>query len=119
MRDPIYAIEKEQGYAVLCLILEFVLAEENEEIKVAFSSLLNEGYANIILDLGKTTYISSLVIASFVFMHKTLKDAGGHLIFCQLNNKVKELLSITNLDRVFEIASDRNEAVARILGKDR
>jgi anti-anti-sigma regulatory factor len=50
-------------------------------------------------------------------MLKRAKEAGGNLIFCGINEKVKEVLAMTNLDKVFDIAGDRQEAIKRLTKK--
>ena len=112
--ENLYRIEKQDGIAIMVLIITTILTDDNDILKDGFSALLNEGYKDIILDLSKTEYISSLVLASFVFMLKKIKEAGGNLVFCCINNKIKEILAITNLDKVFDIAADRQEAINRL-----
>jgi len=112
--SEIYNIEKLEGYVVMTLMLDSILWDDNEHLKKAFTALLDEGNKNIVLDLTNTTYISSVVLASFVFMLKRAKEAGGNLVFCNINKKVKEVLSMTNLDKIFDIAADRPEAIKQL-----
>jgi anti-sigma B factor antagonist len=115
--EELYKIEKQDGIAIMNLIIANILTDDNDSLKNGFSSLLDEGYKNIILDLSKTEYISSLVLASFVFMLKKVKESGGNIIFCCINKKIKEILTITNLDKIFDIANDRQEAIKRLSKK--
>jgi anti-sigma B factor antagonist len=117
MDDSICKIEKEGGAAILNLVLDSILWEDSEELNKAFASLLNEGNKKIILDLSNTKYISSLILASFVVMLKRTKEAAGNLIICGLQGKAREIFSITNLDKVFDIAADRQEAIRQLAGK--
>jgi len=117
MGNSIYHVEKQEGFAIMTLMLDTILLDDNEQLKEAFTALLDEGNKNIILDLSKTTYISSIVLASFVFMLKRAKEAGGNLILCSINDKVKEVLAMTNLDKVFDITTDRQEAINQLTKK--
>ena len=116
MDENVCAVEKKDGVAIMSLAFDSILVDDNEKVKSTFLSLISEGSTSVILDLTKTTYISSVVLASFVFMLKKAKEAGGNLILCGINSRVQEVLSMTNLDQVFDIAKDRDEAMAR-LGK--
>ena len=109
-----YTVEKKNDVAVLTLMLNAVTSEDNEDIKKVFTGLLDEGIKNIILDLSKTTFISSLVIASFVYMLKKAKEAGGNLMLSNVKDKVKEVLNITNLNKVFDIYETKEEALRKI-----
>ena len=115
MDESILKLEKQGNVAILALTLDSVLWDDNEQLKRIYAGLLQEGTKSIILDLSKTGYVSSIVLASFVYMFKMAKDAGGTMVLCGLNSKVKELLSMTNLDKVLDLAADRHEALARLL----
>ena len=98
----------------MSLSFDSILWDDTEKVKNTFLSLINEGINSIVLDLTNTTYISSVVLASFVFMLKKAKDAGGNLILCGINPRVDEVLKMTNLDQVFEIVKDRQEAMGKL-----
>jgi anti-anti-sigma factor len=115
--EELYKIEKHGSAVIMGLAVTTVLMDDNDILKDGFISLLDEGNKNIVVDLAKTEYISSLVLASFVFMFKKAKDAGGNLVFCNINNKIMEILKATSLDKVFELAKDRDDAIARLSGK--
>jgi anti-anti-sigma factor len=115
--DNLYKVEKQGSITIVNLVIGTILTDDNDVLKDGLTSLLDEGSRNIILDLSNTTYISSLVLASFVFIAKKVKEAGGNLVFCAANNKIKEILTVTNLDKVFDIAADRQEAVKRLSGR--
>jgi anti-anti-sigma factor len=114
MDEAICKIDKHDGYVIMALTIDSVLVDENEDIKKAFTDLLDAGNKNIILDLAQTFYISSLVLASLVFMQKRALGAGGKLLICNINPRVKEILEVTNLDKVFDIAGDSKDAVGRL-----
>ncbi len=117
MDTGIYRVEKEKDITILTLILDNITMYQNEELQEAFTKLLDEGTKNIVLDLSKTDFISSIVIASLVFMLKRAREAGGDIVLCGVGIKVRKVLAITNLDRVFDIYQDRKEAVGKLAEK--
>jgi len=117
MDNTVCSVEKKDGIVIITLILDNILWNDNEQLKKTFTTLLDEGSKNIILDLSKTTYISSVVLASFVFMLKRAKEAGGNVVFCGIHKKVNEVLNMTNLDKIFDIAADRQEAIKQLTKK--
>lgn len=114
MAESICKIEKQGEIAILNLTLDSILWEDSDQLNEAFTSLLQEGNNKIILDLTNTRYISSLIIASFVVMLKRTKEKGGSLIICGPTGKVREIFSITNLDKVFDITATREEAINKL-----
>jgi anti-sigma B factor antagonist len=111
MSDLIYRVEKDEDLIILTLMLDNVLLDENEELKETFTGFIEEGAKKIVLDLSETSFISSIVLASLVFMLKRAKEAGGDLVISGVKGKVAEVLRITNLDKVFEIFADSKEAI--------
>ena len=97
------------GLVIMTLIISSITHDDSIQLKKAFASLLEEGSKNIILDLSNTFYVSSIVLASLVFMQKSAKEAGGNLVICGVNDRVREVLEMANLDKVLDIVTDRQE----------
>ncbi|MCM8780946.1 MAG: STAS domain-containing protein [Candidatus Omnitrophica bacterium] len=116
MENVVCKVEKQANLVIMTLMLDNLLWDDNIELKKLYNSLLDEGNKNIILDLSNTSYVSSVVLASFVYMLKRAKEAGGNLILCSINPKVQEVLGLTNLDKVFDITSNRQEAISKLGG---
>ena len=114
MNDLIFRVEKEEGVTVLTLMLDSVTMDENEELKKVFTDLLDKGTKDIILDLSETSFMSSIVLASLVFMLKRIKEAAGNLVLSGVKDKVEEVLNITNLNKVFTIYQNRQEAINKL-----
>jgi anti-anti-sigma factor len=112
MRDLIYEVFKEGEVAILTLISGNVTMYQTSELQEAFVILLKEGSKKIVLDLSRINFMSSVVLASLVFMLKRTKEAGGNLVLCSIkSSKVEEILDITNLNKVFDIFEDRKKAI--------
>jgi len=47
---------------------------------------------------------------------KTVRSAGGKLLICSINDQIKMLFELTDMDRVFEIFNNREELEQKILG---
>lgn len=117
MSEAIYQVEEQEGITIMTLTLNTLTHEDNRELMQAFDALLNAGNKKIILDLLNTKYISSLILASLVFMQKRAKDTGGNLLICNVQNQVKEIIEVTNLDKIFDIMTDRQAAIDKLAGK--
>ena len=108
-----FQLEAIGDISVLTLSLDNFLHEENEKLMASIDGLLNEGHKKIILDLSGTTYISSLILASLVYIQKKAKDSSGDLVLCGVKNRVLDVVKMTNLDKVFTIVPTRPEALDR------
>ena len=111
MDSSIYGVEQKDDVAILTLTLGTVPVYEFEKLAKPFSEVLKKGVKKIVLDLSKTDYVSSVVLASFVYMLNKTKEAGGRFVLCSVNDNVKELLNITALLKMFEIYEDREAAL--------
>ena len=109
----LYKAETSGDITILTLSLADFVYEDNEKLMKSFDQLLNDGHKKIILDFVTTNYISSLILASLVYVHKKAIEMGGALVLCNIKNRVKEIFTMTNLDKVFDIVPTKEEAIAR------
>jgi anti-anti-sigma factor len=115
--EKIYELENRGDIAIIITAVNSITHDDNAELKKAFTNLLAAGSKNIVLDLTKTFYVSSIALASLVFMQKTLKEAGGNFVICGVNERVKEILEMTNLDKILDIVNDQQAAVSKLANK--
>lgn len=114
MAQSMYRIENQEDITIVILTLEGFTHEDNDELMKAFDDLLNKGSKKIVLDLSETRYVSSLILASLVYMQKKVQETGGALVFCSIPERVNEILSMTNLDKIFNITPDRPQALEKV-----
>lgn len=66
------------------------------------AELVAAGYKNLVLDFSKVEFMDSSGIGSLIFVYRSLKEQGGHeLWLAGCNDHVKNLLSVTQLDKQF------------------
>ncbi len=117
MAGSMYRVENQGNITIVILTLEGFTHEDNDELMKAFDELLAKGSKKMVLDLSETRYVSSLILASLVYMQKKVQDVGGQLIFCSIPERVKEIMSVTNLDKIFNITEDRAQALEAVVKK--
>ena len=66
----------------------------------------------VVLNLGAVRYIDSSGVASLVEGLKASRDVGSRLILFGLNKKVREVLQLSKLVRIFEIYENEAQSVA-------
>jgi anti-anti-sigma factor len=83
--------------------------------------LINAHIANgakfFVFDLGNINYLSSSGIRVFIATLRQLKDLNGRMILANLSNNVIKTLKIVELDGLFEIVDNVEDAV-KILEKE-
>lgn len=80
-------------------------------LREQITSALENGFKNIILDLGKATYIDSAGVGEITRSFTTVNNAGGNLVLLNLTKKSRDLLTLTKLITVFEVFDKEQEAI--------
>jgi len=70
-----------------------------------------EGIKNIVIDLSKTKYCDSSGLSAILVANRLCKNAGGVFVICSINDAVKKLISISQLDSILNIVENVSEAV--------
>ena len=65
----------------------------------------------VVIDLSKVDLLNTPAIAMFLGAHRTMKQAGGRLIFTGVQGLVEDLLHRCRLDTVLTIVPGMREAV--------
>ena len=68
------------------------------------SELLASGNNFVMLDLADVNFIDSSGLGALIIALKMLRSAGGDLYLCSIAEPVRNLLSMTRMDRLFENA---------------
>jgi anti-sigma B factor antagonist len=87
------------------------LGEESAAVRDQIAQLLSEGHVKILLHLANVQYIDSSGLGMLVSAFTSVRKAGGELKLVSLSEKVDDLMEITRLYTVFDIADDEASAV--------
>src|SRR5262245_14220504 len=66
----------------------------------------------LIIDLGGVPYMDSSGVATLVEAMQNARRAGGKLILCAMQEKVRSIFEIARLDMVFTIVRTEDEGLA-------
>ena len=83
-----------------------------DPLENAVNALVEKGKTNILMDLRSVSYISSTGIGSIIKAYRSVMRQDGHVKLLNPSQCVKNILSISKLDGMFEIFTDEKEAVA-------
>jgi len=68
---------------------------------------------NLMLDFANVDYLSSAVLTELLRINQAVQDMRGNLRLCGLKGEVRKVFEITNLDKVFTIYGDYQQALKR------
>lgn len=97
--------------SILTIHGNLAMAENNDLKKFFQVEFDDSNIKGLILDLKGTEYIDSSGIGLIISMYKTLKQKEKKFILASLNDKTRELLNITKLDKILTVAQNEEKAI--------
>lgn len=80
--------------------------------KEALLALIEDGTADVVVDLDEVTFIDSTALGVLVGAVRRLHPLGGRLVVVAKAHAVMRPVTLTGLDRVFTVVPTREEALA-------
>ncbi|PKK91640.1 MAG: hypothetical protein CVV64_02950 [Candidatus Wallbacteria bacterium HGW-Wallbacteria-1] len=102
---------RETSGALIVNVEGRIIYETEKTFKDAITDLIKSDKTRIVLNLHGLSYINSAGLGVLINLLKTSKAHGGDIRLCQLNSDLAELFKITNLNQVFTIFDDAEQAV--------
>lgn len=108
----IFKITKTDNYTILRLTIEKLDNAASPELKSELVLLNASGVKNIILDLSESRYCDSSGLSAILVGNRLCKNANGSFVICNIQEPVKKLITISQLDSILNIKNSLNEAIA-------
>jgi anti-sigma B factor antagonist len=83
-----------------------------EELEARLMEVIDEGPSVLVLDLSGVTFLDSTILAVLLHGLKRLEATGGRLRIVTSRPQIRRTFELTLLDRLFELDSSREEALA-------
>jgi len=90
------------------------LGESGEQLSTALRSELEGGAVHVLLELSRINYADSTGIGELVGDLVRFGEAGKRLVLVNPSKRIRELLRITNLDTLFEIHENLEDALSAV-----
>ncbi|MFI5952734.1 STAS domain-containing protein [Cryptosporangium sp. NPDC051539] len=71
---------------------------------------LDDGYRNVIVDAAALTFVDSTSLGRLVGLHQQAVERGGWLRVVAPPNAVRRPMTLTGLDRIFEVSPEGETA---------
>jgi anti-sigma B factor antagonist len=81
-----------------------------DDFQETFSRMLESGVTQFFVDLREVSYVDSSGLGSLMLLHRETKSRGGRTWFYDLTPPVREIFSLTHLNKVIELYGTRQEA---------
>ncbi len=88
--------------------------EETRDLESAIQEIISQGVPQIVVDLGRVSYINSAGLGTLVALHTSCRNRQGFLRLAQIGKRIKNLFLITKLSFVFETFDSVDEALTGI-----
>ena len=117
MQRPCRVVTRESGnVGILQVRGRLDPSGATDPLEAAINALVEKGTTNILMDLRSVSYISSTGIGSIIKAYRSVMRKDGHVKLLNPSQCVRNILSISKLDGMFEIFTDEKEAVASFEG---
>ena len=106
-----FSADKHDNYLIVKLNEDKLTSQISSELKTEFVMFNSQDFKNIILDLTETIYCDSSGLSAILVGNRLCKNSGGSFILTSLQDHVKKLISISQLDNILTIIPTTSEAV--------
>lgn len=88
------------------------LGDGDQELGEAVRQALEIGERKLIINFEKVNYLDSSGVGELVGCYTSIKNRGGDMKICGMNNRIFGLIKMTSLHSVFEVLDTEAEAIA-------
>lgn len=109
-----FNVDKQEN-VIVYEILEDKLTSANAPILKSELVLANtEGYNNIIIDLNNVRFVDSSGLSAILVGNRLCNEVDGIFALSGLNDTIKNLIKISQLDDILNIFSTKSDAIEAI-----
>jgi len=105
-----FQIDKTEKYTIIKLLAEKLDSNLAPSLKSELVVISADGAKNIIIDLTDTRYCDSSGLSAILVANRLCKNNHGLFVLAGLQEPVKKLISISQLDTILNITSTVIEA---------
>lgn len=117
MTQP-FSVDRGDRYTLIRLFAEKLDTLVAPALKSELVVLNSDGVRNLILDMSETRYCDSSGLSAILVANRLCKNANGVLIITGLQEPVKKLINISQLDSILKITPDLTSAIDRLVAED-
>ena len=104
-------IKQQNGAVIIELKGKLVAGPLAGRMERTLNNILAQGEKHIIFDLGSVTHLDSSGMGILLSGFTKVNDKGGKLKLANITAKIRNLLSITKLNSIFEVYDSVEDAI--------
>lgn len=111
---PSISVTRQKNIAIVDFTHNKILDEANiAEIKSGLIALIDEEveYPKLLLDFSNVDHLSSAALGTLIDINNRIKQKNGQLRLANIKPQIFEVFVITKLNKLFKIASTREDAL--------
>ena len=112
-----FKIQKKDKYTLIKTSVEKLDTTVAPALKSELVLLNSDGVQNIIIDLSASRYCDSSGLSAILVANRLCKNANGTLIITGLQEPVRNLISISQLDSILNISESLEESIEMLKEK--
>lgn len=112
-----FKIQKKDKFTLIKVTVEKLDTTVAPSLKSELVILNSEGVQNIIIEMSATRYCDSSGLSAILVANRLCKNAGGTLVITGLQEPVKNLIAISQLDSILNIADSMEESIEMLKEK--
>lgn len=86
-------------------------AYNSKELEDGLNELLSGGAKKLICNFEINEYISSAGLRVFLTTLKSMKNSGGEIVLCSMQQSVKSIFDMSGFSRIFKIFNTTDDAL--------
>lgn len=117
MNEP-FNVEKNDRYTLIRVQAEKLDSTVSPALKSELVVLNSDGVRNIIIDMTQSRYCDSSGLSAILVANRLCKNANGTFVICGLQEAVRKLISISQLDSILNISADLPNAIDAVVAEE-
>src|SRR3954447_23546268 len=118
MSAAAFEAEGVDDYIQLIVVEGELDLSSSSELRRQVEASLREGRNCVVIDLSDVTHMDSTGLASLIAAHQLTAERRGRLALVITSESVRRMVEVRGLDRLFTIASTREEGLAAVRDED-
>lgn len=112
-----FQVSKKDGCTLISIVSDKLDSNIAPSLKSELVLINADGAKNIIIDLSAARYCDSSGLSAILVANRLCKNSDGTFVLTGLQDAVKKLIAISQLDTILNIANDVNEGMDMLSNK--
>jgi len=113
-----FEIDKQEKYTIIRIKVDKLDSNVAPALKSELVVLNSDGVRNMIIDMTEARYCDSSGLSSILVANRLCKNANGSFVLTGLQEPVKKLIAISQLDSILSISPSIIESIDLLIGEE-